>query len=59
MEDMEAVPHNPETYFYFGIAAYIYLNPPESKSRIMHVSETSATEDAVWEEMEKEYQRGS
>ncbi|KAL7944578.1 hypothetical protein V8C42DRAFT_325219 [Trichoderma barbatum] len=52
------IPHNPETYVYLGIAAYIYLNPPEGKQPILYISGISATEDAVWAAIKRKREEG-
>ncbi|KAL6867811.1 hypothetical protein J3F83DRAFT_738148 [Trichoderma novae-zelandiae] len=56
--DKTAVPHNPETYVHFGMAAYIYLNPPQGKDTILYVSGKSATETAVWNAIARKRQQG-
>ncbi|ETS06286.1 hypothetical protein M419DRAFT_4570 [Trichoderma reesei RUT C-30] len=53
-----AVPHNPETYVHFGLAAYVYLNPPQGKDTILYVGGKSATETAVWDEISRKRQQG-
>lgn len=54
----KAVPHNPETYVHFGVAAYVYLNPPQGKDTILYVGGKSATETAVWNEISRKRQQG-
>ena len=56
--DKTAVPHNPETYVFFGIAAYVYLNPPQGQDTVLYVGGKSATETAVWAEISRKRQQG-
>ncbi|KAL7803587.1 hypothetical protein V8C44DRAFT_369759 [Trichoderma aethiopicum] len=53
---MAVVAHNPETYVYLGIAAYVYLNPPEGKDRVMFLGGVSATTTRFWAAMERKHQ---
>ncbi|EHK17696.1 uncharacterized protein TRIVIDRAFT_226640 [Trichoderma virens Gv29-8] len=57
--DKDAIPHNPETYVFLGMAAYIYLNPPEGKPAILYISGKSATEDAMWASVKRKREEGA
>ncbi|KAL7817793.1 hypothetical protein V8C26DRAFT_61011 [Trichoderma gracile] len=50
------VPHNPETYVHFALAAYVFLNPPEGKDPIMYVGGKPVTKTRFWAAMAQKHQ---